>query len=230
MPLWVKLLAVAALVLGVEAAMAEETATITATGRGSAQAAPDVAVLGLGVETRAQSAGAAVRENSAAIAEVIREIEEAGVPSEAIRTEGFRVAPLYGRRDDRGIPEPEGFAVSNSLQVRITDVSGLGALLDRVIEMGANRIDQLQFQVADPAPLEAEARARAVADARAAAQAMAEAAGLALGRIVTISEGRSAQPMPVGRVAQMEAAAVPIAEGALEISAQVTVVWELAQP
>ncbi len=204
-----------------------ETPRITVTGTGTASGAPDIASLRVGVETRAREAAVALSENNIATASVIERLREAGVAEAHIQTSGFSVRPVYAQRGEA----TEGFQVTNAVTARIEDLDHLGAVLDSVVASGANRVDQLSFSIADPAPLMAEARAAAVAEARAAAETIAEAAGLALGPILEIQEsGGRPSPVAPGRAVAFDAASVPVAAGTLEVSASVTVVWELAAP
>lgn len=212
-------------------AAAEEVAAITVTGHGTASGRPDIATLRIGVETRADSAAEALAENSEAAGRLIAALRASGVPERLIQTQGFAVHPVYGSKSSYG-READGFQVSNNVVARIEDLGGLGALLDRVVQDGANRIDQLAFGIADPAPLEAEARRAAVAEARLAAETIAEAAGLALGPIREIRAGGGGRPMPqaAARFAAESSSAVPIQGGELALQAEVTVVWELRAP
>jgi hypothetical protein len=223
------LAALACLALALPAA-ADDDPAVTVTGHGTAAAQPDMATLGVGVETRAATAAAALAENSGATARVIERLKASGVPAADIATSDLSISPI--RRHDGDDPARiEAFRVVNRVTARIGDLDGLGALLDRVVRDGANRIDRLSFGIADPAPLEAEARAAAIADARAAAEAYAGAAGLALGPVLSIRDAAAPAPRPGGlSVARAEAMpAVPIEPGTAEIAARVTVVWALEE-
>ena len=54
-----------------------------------------------------------------------------------------------------------GYRVSNQVNVKIRDIALVGDVLAAVTEAGANSIYGVNFSVADPAALEAEARALA---------------------------------------------------------------------
>lgn len=204
--------------------------TIAVSGEGRAGAAPDMARLRVGVETEGRDAAAALAENSSATARVIARLKESGVPAADIRTSSFAVRPIYGQ-SRTGLYEQriEGFAVVNAVSARIGDLAGLGAVLDALVRDGANRIDSLEFGIADPAPVLAEARADAIAQARAAAETYAAAAGMTLGPVLSISDlGGPPQPLVSGAMLRMEASSVPIEPGTAEIAASVSVVWALA--
>ena len=92
---------------------------------------------------------------------------------------------------------------------------------------GANQLGAIRFGIAEDQPLRDEALALAVVDARRKAEIMAGAAGVTLGPVLSMSSGGGVAPapQPVMRAMAMEAAAVPVAEGELAISASVQMVF-----
>jgi uncharacterized protein YggE len=156
---------------------------------------------------------------------VFTAIEKLGVPQKDIQTTSFNVSPRYASGD---APRLTGYDVTNQVTVRLSDVSRLGAALDALVTAGANRMNGIDFAIAEPAPLLDKARADAVADARARAETYARAAGVTLGPVQSISEGGSG-PVPLRMAAPMAfaAKAVPVAAGEESVSADVTLVWEI---
>ena len=211
-------------------AAAQQERTISVTGHGEVAAAPDMAVIGLGVVEEAQPARAAVDAASAAAAAVLARLEEIGIAERDIQTSELRLSPVWSTPKEGQQREIVGFQASNQLTVRVRDLSGLGAVLDAVVSDGANRFGGLRFTMADPAPLMEDARRRAVEDATARARTLAEAAGVPLGRVVTITEHGGGGPRPV----MMEAArsdmggAPPVAPGEIELTVEVSMVFEIA--
>ncbi|MGF1502935.1 MAG: SIMPL domain-containing protein [Paracoccaceae bacterium] len=225
--------AVALAALLAAAAPAEErprdpAPTITVVGRGEAAARPDSVILRAGVETRADSAAGAVATNSEAVDRVIAALVTAGIPDRSIQTDRFAIQPIYARAQE-GESRLDGYQVANTVAVRLADVARLGGLLDILVRSGVNRVDEIRFELSDPAPHRAEARRAAVAEARLAAETYAEAADLALGPIrqMTVREG-SIRPLGMPGAAMRAAADVPIAPGETAVSAEIEIVWELA--
>ena len=68
------------------------------------------------------------------------------------------------------------------------DVGKLGQILDKVVTLGANDVNSIEFGVAEPEALKDEARKLAMRNAIANAKLYAEAAGAKLGKVLTISE------------------------------------------
>ncbi|MEM9973557.1 MAG: SIMPL domain-containing protein [Pseudomonadota bacterium] len=207
---------------------AEVTRTITVTGEGEAEAAPDMALITLGVLSEGPTAREATRANSRAMADILAEIAQAGVAERDVQTSGFNVYPRWENRPNEAA-RIAGFIAENRVTVRARDLENLGALLDAVTREGANRFEGLSFALQDPQAAEDAARADAVADASRKARLYAEAAGLTLGAIQSISEGGSAAPVPIARaeMALSRDAGVPVAPGELSMRARVTIVYAI---
>lgn len=201
---------------------------ITVSAEGSVSARPDIARLSCGVVTEAEAARDALDANSTAMEKLLSGIKASGISDADIKTTGFDVSPRYeNARDDRP-PRISGYRVSNDVHIVVRELAGLGGLLDKLVSLGANSISGLSFDVAEAEGLRDEARKRAVANARRRAELFAAAAGVALGRVLVISEDSQhvAPRGPMLARSQM-AASVPIAEGAQEFTARVTITYAL---
>ncbi|MEM9062855.1 MAG: SIMPL domain-containing protein [Pseudomonadota bacterium] len=209
----------------------DHLSSIAVTGTGSVSAPPDIATVMTGVETFADTAAAALNQNSALMARVFETLTGAGVAEKDIQTFNLSVSPRYTDRKTRQGYEVAGYQVRNSVHVVVRDLSSLGAVLDSIVTSGANRIDNVSFGFAEPAEMQNEARREAVADARAKAELYAEAAGVGLGDVLSITEGGgSIGPRPELMMNMARAAdAVPIATGESSLSASVRIVWELTE-
>lgn len=210
--------------------------TITMSGQGEVSAAPDTAHISTGVVTEAKTAREALTANNTAMEKVIAELKKAGIEARDLQTSNFSVQPQYYHppRDRNGAGEPPrivGYQVSNALQVKVRDLARLGAILDVTVSQGANQLNGIAFSIDDPEAQLAKARKAAMEDAIARARTYAEAAGVALGRVLSISENSGPRPVPmVARMRVEDAApAVPIEAGEQSIQAQVQVTWELQQ-
>lgn len=208
---------------------AETMATITVTGEGSVAAAPDMAVLSLGVTTEGATAAEAMAANSAALTGVLDRLVLAGIDERDIQTSNLSLNPNWTGYDSGSTPKIAGYTASNQLSIRIRDLPKLGEVLDAAITDGANTLNGISFGLSDPKPAMNDARAQAVSDARARAELLVQAAGASLGKIVSISEqGGYTQPAPMFRAAA-EAAPVPVQGGEVETTAAVTIVYEIVQ-
>lgn len=211
-------------------ALAEGTATrsISVTGTGTVEAAPDMATLMIGVTSQDKTAAAALAANSTATEAVIARLTASGIEARDMQTSNLSINPNW-TTNASSMSEISGYIASNMLTVRVRKLDTLGAVLDAAVTDGANTLNGLTFGLADPAPVMNEARKEAVADARAKAELLAAAAGVKLGRVISISDTvASAEPMPMFR-AEASAKAVPIASGELGIAATVQIFYEIEE-
>ncbi|TGD76034.1 SIMPL domain-containing protein [Mangrovimicrobium sediminis] len=198
-------------------ASAAEPGEIAVTGEAQSLLVPDIAVLDLTVMREADTARAALDENSAAMRAVLEAMGKAGVEARDLQTSNFNIQPRYHYDKPRGETPPRivGYTVRNSLAVTVRDLEKLGAVIDRAVSLGVNEGGNIRFTNADPSVALEVARQLAVRDAMAKAATLAEAAGVRLGRILSLSEDQNRmQPvMMMEARAAMSDASVPIASG-----------------
>lgn len=209
------------------AALADTAGTITVTGNATVNVVPDLATISLGVTTTGDTAAAAMAANNEAVSAVIARLIAAKVADKDMQTSSLSVNPNWVMKADGTGQEVKGYVATNMLTVQIKALDTAGAVLDAAVQDGANTLNGLSFGLADPRPVEDEARKEAVADALARAKLLAEAAGEKLGPIVSITEGGGYQP-PMPMMSKMAGdSAVPMAAGQVGISASVTIVLQL---
>lgn len=204
---------------------------ITVTGEGRSSAAPDLATIQLGVTTQADSAAAAMDDNSTRQQAVIEALTAAGVPEDQIQTSGLNLNPLMQYGENQA-PAVTGYQAVNMVSVRITDLPALGTVLDAIVGAGANEINGITFTREDGDAASDQARSDAVSDARRKAQVLADAAGVDLGPILSISDMPTGNqpPMPMMRMEAASADAVPIQPGQVQMQAAVQIDYALAGP
>lgn len=196
--------------------------TISVSGSGDASAAPDMALISLGVQQQAKTAREALNKNNRAMAAVLAALKAEGIADKDLQTSNFNIQPQYqyfkplksGRQQ---APRIIGYIVANNLSVRIRDLANLGEIIDLTITLGVNSGGNIQFINENPEPLISQARQQAVKNAITKAQTLTSAAGVSLGKILSITES-SSQPRPYA-MAEMAMArssapsAVPVAAG-----------------
>jgi uncharacterized protein YggE len=214
--------------------------TISVTGTGHVTSPPDLAIIDSGVVTSAPAARDAVHANTDAMAAMVSRLKDMGIADRDLQTSGFSINPQYQHfrpREGQPAPPPKivSYEVRNMLTVRIRDLEATGAILDAIVSDGANQMNGITFTIDDSTSLMQTARERAVADARARAEVLTEGLGVSLGRVLSISEGRINRPTPQPRMARMEmamvsdSAPVPVEAGEQQLTATVSVTWELDQ-
>jgi len=224
----------AALILSGCSLLQSEDRTLTVTGSGSTRISPDVVSVTLGIQTRNDDVAQAVTQNNVLAGRIMEAARTIGVENADMRTVYFSVSsqPKY---DEFGSPTGDvSFFVDNSLQVTLRDVTKLPDLLQGSINAGANSIYGVNFSVANTKPAEDEARLKALADAQARAGELAGAAAVTLGTIQTVTtnaySGFAQSYYPgygLGGGGGDGAQAVPTQPGSLEVTVQVTVVYNV---
>lgn len=211
------------------AAEAQPPRLLTVSGAGEAAATPDEAMLSAGVVNEARTAATALAANTEKMNAVFATLKKMGIPDKAIQTSGFSVSPQYPPYDSKEPQYIAGYQVSNTVTVKVDDLTKLGTALDALVRSGANQVNGVSFAIRDPKPLLARAREEAVKDATAKAETYAKAAGVTLARIVSIGESGAEVPHPAAmRVMALDASGpVPTAPGEETVSATVTIAWEI---
>ena len=233
--------------------IAQGNALLTVSAEGRTLREPDVAVFSAGVTTQGKTAGEALAENSRAMTRVIAALKASGIAERDIQTSNLSINPIYSdpNRDAMAaaranntqyIPLPPeqqlqqivGYTVGNSVSVRQRKLGNYGKVIDTLVSAGANQVNGPSFQMDDQDPALDEARLAAMRTARQRADLYARAAGLRVLRVVSISESAGyygPPPVVFARMA-MEAAPpappAPVEAGELQLTANVTVLYELA--
>ena len=159
--------------------------TVTASGTGTTQAAPDTAEMSFGVTTMSSNAKSALDDAAKIAEQITAAVKKQGIAAEDIQTRDVSVYPQT--TDQNGKQVITGYQASLSVQVKVRDIAKLGEVISAANDAGANTISGPSFTIADPAPVRAEAIDEAVADARKSAEAMAKAAGKSVGEVLSIS-------------------------------------------
>ncbi len=222
---------------------AEEPSSISVTGRGKISTAPDVAEIQMGVITQGPTAREALAANNESMTRLQEILKERGVANKDVQTTQFSVNPQYSQpprqapgqapQEEPFVPRIVGYQVNNTVQITARDLTKLGALLDAVVQAGANQMYGISFRVDDPETLLDQARKDAMANAKRKAELLAGEAGVVVGMPLSIREEGAPsppQPMMMRRSAMIADSAVPIASGEQELSVSVHVVYELKAP
>lgn len=209
---------------------AESTAlpTVTASGLGKTTASPDTAEMTFGATAYSNDSRKALEEASKLSAAINAAVKDAGVTEEDIQTANVSVYPEYSYEGDK--PSVTGYRATVSVRAKIRDMASIGDVIGAASAAGANEINGPAFTLTDDEEKRGEAIELAVADARVRAESMAKAAGKKVGDVLSISEAGVNVPVlydSVRTLAAGEALAVPIETGELEVTANVTVVFEL---
>ncbi|MEU3430813.1 SIMPL domain-containing protein [Streptomyces gardneri] len=204
-------------------------ATVSVTGSGRAAAAPDLAILSVGVEATRKTAKEAMAAQSTAAKALLEVVRKEGIADRDIRTDSLSLSPVY-TQNTQGESKVTGYQAGQSFSVKVRDLDRTGQVIGAVNDAtgDAGRTNGVVFDVADPSALRVKAREAAFQDAYEKASQHARLSGHRLGRLVSLSEGDSVRPGH-GAVPSMPAdePGVPLAPGEIEEQVTVSAVFEL---
>ena len=209
-----------------------EKRTLSVTGSGKVDAAPDVAYLTLSVETLAKNASQAVKDNSGTTNKVIEAIKAELGKDDKVSTAGYSLAPVYEYNNQTNKTDFKGYRASNRIIVEAHNLKEIGNIIDSTAEAGLNNVESLSFDTTKRDEIRREAIVEAVRDAKATAETLSKAAGVTITKILQLSPSFD-YPVPVYRdyalakEASPAAPPTPIEPGDISISASVSIVFEI---
>ena len=109
--------------------IAETAPVVTLNVTESVEAAPDIATVGTGVQTRAPTAQAAMQQNAAQTEKLIAALAKAGIAKKDIQTSGINLSAQYDYNNQDGQPQGPrfiGYEASNQLTVKLRDIKRVG--------------------------------------------------------------------------------------------------------
>ena len=126
--------------------------TISVSGTATASSNPDTLVIVLGVESEAKTANESLSQNSNSLNSVISSLTNSGLSEDDIQTSNFSIYPMYDSiKDFNGNWQQvlTGYRVSNILSIQTDKIDSAGDIIDAAVSSGANRVDNVSFQLSD---------------------------------------------------------------------------------
>ena len=123
--------------------------TISVTGSATSSSSPDTLVVILGVESEAKTANESLSKNSNSLNSVISSLSNSGISKDSIQTSNFTIYPLYEWSDVKDEQILIGYRVSNILSIQTDKIDSAGDIIDSAVSSGANRVDNVSFQLSD---------------------------------------------------------------------------------
>ncbi|MHA7271116.1 SIMPL domain-containing protein [Arthrobacter sp. HLT1-20] len=212
--------------------MTEPLHSITVTGQGTVQTAPDFFNINIGIEAQKSSAREAYAAASEALNAVNAKLLSLGVAREVISSSSLDVRVETRWQEGTG-SVVTGYTVSSTLSVVLRYDQGSEDVIAAIVDTGNNcvRLNGLTPVVSNPAAAQDAARALAWADAVRAGELYAQLAGRSLGAVSSVLEGvvNDGAPRPMLAFQAMSTErAMAIEPGQSTVSAAVQVTWQLA--
>jgi uncharacterized protein YggE len=220
-----------------QSTLAQDSAVpaLTVRGSGEAAAAPDQALVQLGVTAQSERATDAQQQVNRVVGAILKAIEATGISAEDISTTELTLGPVYERTnpssaEQANYPRIVGYLATNVVRIEIHAINKIGDVIDAGIGAGANRLEGLSFELKDDTLFRKKALQKAVLNAREKAEAITDALNLRLVRILEITEEGVQMLRPQFRVQRMVSAAAestPVQPGRIQVSASVTISYQI---
>lgn len=165
---------------------------------------PNMAKIVFAVLTRASTADKAREENAVKTTALIEKFKEMKIPEGDLETLDYRIQEIVNYQN--GTQKIEAYEVVNRMQLKILDVKSVGKMVDQLVPLGANKIENVSFDVVEKDEIYKELLEEATALARDKAARMSEAAGLGRVTPIEVREETNFNPAPVYKYAMMESA------------------------
>lgn len=208
--------------------------SLTVVGQGSVSLTPDVAQIQLGVEVSGASAKQASADAAKAMDAILAALAKQGIAKKDIQTSNYSIFVDRSGFSSKDQPAVEvTYRVNNMVTATIRKLDRVSAVLEAVIDAGANNVYGVSFSVDNPDAAMGEARQKAATDARARAEELAALHGVTLGEVISVSEVLDGGYMPVSAKASALNADLgnsAVLPGELQMSAQLQVIYAIAGP
>ena len=205
---------------------ANPTKCLKVSGEGSIFVSPNQAKITLGAFTENQSLQVAQQENTLIMGNVIRALEQLGIPKEKIQTVSYRIDPIYDFKD--GTQLLRGYRVTHQLQIILDEVDLSGKAVDVAVNNGANSVSNIEFTVSQPDAYYNEALKIALINAYGKAISLVSQLPVKLNPVpVKIEEYSTtiSPPVPFSAPIMLKAEATPVQPGDIKITASITALY-----
>jgi hypothetical protein len=201
--------------------------TIAVQGTGKVTVVPDLATIQLGVLAEKPTAKQARDAAAASMTAIVAAIRALGIADKDIATSVVSLNPVYDYLAN-STQKIRGYQLQNMVTVTVRNLDVLSDVLDKSVSAGGTSVNGINFDVADRAAAEAQAREAAVRDAKARADTLATTAGVRITGVASMSETVST-PIWYGvnfaAGAATKDASTPILPGTTDVTINVSVTY-----
>jgi uncharacterized protein YggE len=209
--------------------------TVVINGFGKVNGKNDIAMTTLGYSNTDKDVSKAQADNKKVMDQIFADLKQMGIEEKDLQS-NYNIYPEYNYTQDKG-QELKGYRVSNSLTIKIRDLSKVSNILALAGKYGATEVNGLSFTIDDTENLKAQAREKALADAKLKALKTAQALGLRLGSVVSYNEYEVSPNYDYGYPRYAEAtgmggggsAPTAVSGGSMDVSMNVSIVYEIVQ-
>lgn len=212
--------------------------SISVSGTGSVTGEPDKARVQLTVQKSNPSMDRARADAVAVVEKFLALTRQLRIDPKRVRTTSAVVNPEYRWDQPTSRQVLTGYMVQRQLEVEVTDLDQLGALIEGAVQAGVNNVSPPVLDSTRRRELNRQALTAAAKDAEANARAIAETLGVKLGGLRVLTAGDAAppppMPMPMMKMAvaaeAMDSGAATYTPGSLEFEARVDATFDIVTP
>ncbi len=198
--------------------------TITVSGAGQVNAAPDTAVLRLGVQTNGYNLEELQANNAALSTAILQAIQQLGITD--ITTFQYVINRVFDYQDGNQIDA--GYAVRNIFEIKTNDIAKVGTIIDTAVRGGANVVDFINFEVSNSSSYYLLALNQAVADAYEKARSVTEGMGVNLNPLPVSIIENSQGPVSLRAISYRGGElSTPVEASNIQIDASVVIVFQI---
>lgn len=194
-------------------------AKIIVYGGGKVTVKPDIAYISIGVETVNSNLQTAIKENNDNIIAIIDYLKSKNIEENDIKTKYYSV---YQSSDYTTSEKYQQYHISNTIEYKTTDLENIGNQITQLTELGANRLDNIQFDCSDISNCYQKALKLALEDAKQKAASFTSAELT----IDKITEENIYTCMPYRSIDAYAKNAETVKSGNIEIEAKIVVVFK----
>lgn len=160
--------------------------TITVDAEGKVTVTPDIAITSMGMTAEGKTVAEAQQKNTTVMNNLLAKVKSLGVNQKDVQTANYNIYPLYDYKD--GKQTIRGYQVSQSVTIKIRDLSKANDVIALAGDVGANNVSGLQFTVDDRDTYKEKARQLAMQKVAAKRLSLARSLGVNLRSIVSYNE------------------------------------------
>lgn len=197
---------------------------INVTGEGKIKIAPDQALISISLESKGTKADDVKQDNDKKMDAVLKFIKKSNIAKEDYQTQRVSLNPNYDYEKKK-----HNYIATQSVQILLKDLSKYDELMEGLIEVGINKIENVEFKSSKMKELQSDARKLAIKDAKAKAEDFVSVLGQKVGKAILIADN-SQNYSPQPRMYAMKSLAMDesaqretLAAGEIDITANVSV-------
>lgn len=207
--------------------------SFSVSGHGEITATPDIALVNAGLETTNQDIAVGQKENTTKMNGFLDAVRKLGIAEKDRKTTNYSISPKYEYLRD-GTSHLIGYTISNSVQLKVRDLSKISEVLGTLGQFGLNQVGSFSFDIDNQTDLKSQALDAALVNARTKAERVAQSGNIHLGRLISFSEnGSGPTPMPYAMDSmagggRFEAAKAPTVEhGSQNVLVDINATYEI---